>query len=84
MSHSLDCDHFLYIRHQESEEGRLCRYRWAEFITWTDIDFFVQDIKEIEKYRDRVDFHIVGASQGLYPVNTLRWVATRTLRCLHV
>ena len=32
----------------------------------------MQDVREIEKYRDRVDFHIVGASQGLYPVNTLR------------
>jgi len=34
-----------------------------------------KDTKDIEDLLDRVDFHIVGASQGLYPVNTLRNVA---------
>jgi len=34
-----------------------------------------KDVKDIEDLLDRVDFHIVGASQGLYPVNTLRNVA---------
>ena len=33
------------------------------------------DLREIAPFRDRVDFHLVGASQGLYPVNTLRNVA---------
>ena len=42
------------------------------------------DVKEIERFRDRVDFHIVGASQGLYPVNTLRNVALNNARAGHV
>ena len=40
----------------------------------------VLDLKEIESLLDRVDFHIVGASQGLYPVNTLRNVALNNAR----
>ena len=40
----------------------------------------VLDLKEIDSLLDRVDFHIVGASQGLYPVNTLRNVALNNAR----
>ena len=39
-----------------------------------------RDVKDIEPFLDRVDFHIVGASQGLYPVNTLRNVALNNAR----
>ena len=39
-----------------------------------------KDVKEIDHLLDRVDFHIVGASQGLYPVNTLRNVALNNAR----
>mmetsp|Transcript_50615 Transcript_50615/g.105733 ORF Transcript_50615/g.105733 Transcript_50615/m.105733 type:complete len:543 (-) Transcript_50615:13-1641(-) len=38
------------------------------------------DLREIAPLRDRVDFHLVGASQGLYPVNTLRNVALNNCR----
>lgn len=38
------------------------------------------DLREIAGLRDRVDFHLVGASQGLYPVNTLRNVALNNCR----
>eukprot|EP00281_Chroomonas_sp_CCMP1168_P020740 CAMPEP_0206225024 /NCGR_PEP_ID=MMETSP0047_2-20121206/7334_1 /ASSEMBLY_ACC=CAM_ASM_000192 /TAXON_ID=195065 /ORGANISM="Chroomonas mesostigmatica_cf, Strain CCMP1168" /LENGTH=525 /DNA_ID=CAMNT_0053648011 /DNA_START=438 /DNA_END=2013 /DNA_ORIENTATION=- len=42
------------------------------------------DVLEIEELRDRVDFHIVGASQGMYPVNTLRNVAMDNARAAYV
>mmetsp|Transcript_23308 Transcript_23308/g.53626 ORF Transcript_23308/g.53626 Transcript_23308/m.53626 type:complete len:469 (-) Transcript_23308:112-1518(-) len=38
------------------------------------------DIAVVAHLFDKVDFHIVGASQGLYPVNTLRNVAINNAR----
>lgn len=42
------------------------------------------DTAKVEKWRDRVDFHLVRDSRGLYPVNALRNIALDNARSEYV